>query len=198
MQPRSQETRLQLMEAALRLFSQHGYQAASVADICAAAGASKGAFYYHFASKQAIFLALMEAWLADLDANFQQAYRDNPDIPAALLQMSRIAGQVFQAADVNIAILLEFWIQSQRDPLLWQAAVAPYHRYQQYFAELIQSGIQSGAFQPVDPATASRLLVAAALGLLMQGLFDPHGADWAVEIENSIRLLVEGFACTPA
>lgn len=198
MQTRSIETRLQLMEAALRLFSQHGYQATSVAEICSAAGASKGAFYHHFPSKQAIFLALMEAWLADLDRSFQQAYQDSPDVASALLQMSHIAGQVFQAADVNLAILLEFWVQAQRDPVLWQAAIAPYRRYQQYFAGLIQSGIQGGAFRPVHAQTAARLLVATALGLLMQGLFDPQGADWAAEIESSVHLLLEGFACPAA
>lgn len=198
MQTRSLETRLQLMETALRLFSQHGYQATSVAEICSAAGASKGAFYHHFPSKQAIFLALLEAWLADLERSFQQAYQNSADISAALLQMSRIAGQVFQAANVNIAILLEFWVQAQRDPVLWQAAIAPYHRYQQYFANLIQSGIRGGVFRPMDPASASRLLVATALGLLMQGLFDPQGADWAAEVESSVRLLLEGFACPAA
>lgn len=198
MQSRSLETRLQLMEAALRLFSQRGYQATSVAEICSAAGASKGAFYHHFPSKQAIFLALMETWLADLDRSFQQAYQDSADLPTALLQMSRIAGQVFQAADVNLAILLEFWVQAQRDPELWQAAIAPYHRYQQYFAGLIRSSIQGGAFRPVHPETAARLLVATALGLLMQALFDPQGADWPAEIKSSVRLLLEGFACPAA
>ena len=64
MQTRSQETKNQILGAAYQLFSQSGYDATGVAEICQAAGVSKGAFYYHFPSKQAVFLELMDNWLA--------------------------------------------------------------------------------------------------------------------------------------
>ena len=49
------------MESAIKLFSSTGYNKASVDDICAQAGISKGAFYHHFKSKQELFLALLAA-----------------------------------------------------------------------------------------------------------------------------------------
>ncbi len=63
MQARSEETRTHILEAALRRFANHGYSAASVDEICAEAGVSKGAFYHHFPSKQALFLELLNEWL---------------------------------------------------------------------------------------------------------------------------------------
>ncbi|TQK44131.1 TetR family transcriptional regulator [Streptomyces sp. SLBN-118] len=58
-------TRDQIVEAADRLFYQHGYEHTSFADIAGAVGLSRGNFYYHFKSKDAILNAVIEARLAD-------------------------------------------------------------------------------------------------------------------------------------
>ncbi|SHE97779.1 transcriptional regulator, TetR family [Kaistia soli DSM 19436] len=53
-------TREMLLASAARAFARAGYSGASVDDIAEDAGFSKGAFYSNFASKEAIFLALLE------------------------------------------------------------------------------------------------------------------------------------------
>lgn len=58
--PPSPEARERLMRAALELFTQRGYSAASVREICAAAGVTKPVLYYYFKSKEGIYLQLME------------------------------------------------------------------------------------------------------------------------------------------
>ena len=58
------EHRYALTGAALDEFSEHGYDAASVNRILAAAGMSKGQLYHHFANKEALYLALVE-WTID-------------------------------------------------------------------------------------------------------------------------------------
>ena len=58
-------TRDRLLQAAMDVFASKGYHGAVVDDIVAASDTSKGAFYHYFPSKQAIFLALMDA-LGDL------------------------------------------------------------------------------------------------------------------------------------
>jgi len=60
MQQRSEETRTKIMDSAIKLFSTRGFNTASVDDICEEAGISKGAFYHHFESKQALILALLD------------------------------------------------------------------------------------------------------------------------------------------
>jgi AcrR family transcriptional regulator len=57
-------TKERILDAAVEVFARKGYHGSGVEDIVAAAGASKGAFYHYFASKQAIFLTLMDT-LAD-------------------------------------------------------------------------------------------------------------------------------------
>ena len=55
---RSEATRQLLLEAAGRVFAAKGYEGASVSDIAAAAGFTKGAFYASFASKEEVFLEI--------------------------------------------------------------------------------------------------------------------------------------------
>ncbi|WP_220700679.1 TetR/AcrR family transcriptional regulator [Mycetocola tolaasinivorans] len=54
----SEQTRRDLLEAAARTFAAHGYEGASVGDIAAEAGYTKGAIYAHFGSKENLFLEL--------------------------------------------------------------------------------------------------------------------------------------------
>ncbi len=193
MQTRSIETRHQILEAAYREFSKYGYQAASLDEICASAGVSKGALYHHFPSKQAVFLAILDEWLAQLDHSFTLARMEAHTIPEAMLKMADMAGGAAQSADVRLTIMLEFWLQAARDPVIWAAAVAPYRRYTDYLVELIQHGVNEGSLRNVDAQAAARAIVALAMGLLMQAMFDPQSTDWANEAHQAVELLINGL-----
>jgi AcrR family transcriptional regulator len=54
-------TRGQLVEVATRLFAEHGYEGTSIEAVLAAAGVSRGALYHHFAGKEALFRAVIDA-----------------------------------------------------------------------------------------------------------------------------------------
>lgn len=59
---RSERSRTQILDAALKLFSHKGYGATSVSDIADAAGLSKGNVYHHFPDKETIFRELLDQY----------------------------------------------------------------------------------------------------------------------------------------
>jgi AcrR family transcriptional regulator len=59
---RSEKSRTQILDSALKLFSHKGYGATSVRDISEDAGLSKGNVYHHFPDKEAIFRALIDRY----------------------------------------------------------------------------------------------------------------------------------------
>lgn len=193
MQRRSEETHANILETAHRLFARNGYDATGVAEICTEAGVSKGAFYHHFATKQAVFLELTNGWMNSLENAFNLTMQSTSDFPQALLQMAEMVGQAFQLLDVRHSIFLEFWAQARRDPVVWEAVIAPYQRFQAYFSRLIRLGIEQGTLHPVDPDQAARTLISLAIGLLMQAMFDPQAANWGEDTRQSIELLLDGM-----
>jgi len=192
---RSEETRASILDAALRRFSIAGYNAASVDDICNDAGVSKGAFYHHFPSKQALFLALLDGWLQIINAALESLRQ--PTVPATLLHMTRLLPLVFESADERLPMFLEFCLQASRDDKVWEAMIAPYRHYRAYFSKLIEDGIAEGSLKPVDAQAAAQLILSLAVGLLVQGLLDPQGADWPKVAEQSMAILMNGLAREP-
>jgi AcrR family transcriptional regulator len=63
-----QETRERILDAAVKVFASKGYHDTKVDDIVSESHTSKGSFYFHFPSKQEIFLALVDTF-ADLLEN---------------------------------------------------------------------------------------------------------------------------------
>jgi AcrR family transcriptional regulator len=191
MQQRSEETQAQIIKSAIKLFSAHGYTAASVDMICKHAGISKGAFYHHFESKQALFLALLDGWLTTIDSSIE-ASREKT-VPETFLQITEAYPYIIKTASQGLPMFLEFWLQASRDEKIWQASITPYRRYHKYFTALIKKGVEEGSFVEVDPEIASRLIVSTAMGLLLQSLLDPEGAKWEKVAKESSDMLVNSL-----
>ena len=190
MQQRSQDTHNRILMAAVSEFSQNGYDATSVAQICNAASVSKGAFYHHFTSKQALFLELFESWLNLLDQQLNLIRSQANSVPDALILMTDLMGDIYRSAGGNLPIFLEFWNQARHDPDVWQEVIDPYRRYQQYFANIIQEGITEGTLMEVDPQSTAQVMVSLAVGLLLQGTLDPEGSDWPKVTRYGFQLIL--------
>jgi AcrR family transcriptional regulator len=181
------------MQVAEACFASQGYDATGLTEICRQAGVSKGAFYYHFPSKQALFLELLNAWLQRLDAQLEGVRADSTGVPDAILRMAKMMQTIIQEQQGQLPILFEFWVKAARDPVIWEAAVAPYRRYRDYFATMIRSGVESKALHADDPHLVAQMLVSLAIGLLLQGLLDADGTDWGDVTVRSVSMLLHSM-----
>jgi len=193
MQERSDKTISKIMNAAIKLFSHSGYDAASVADICKEAGVSKGAFYHHFPSKQSLFLEIVNQWLHGLDEHLFAAH-SSENVPQTIISIAGSLGLIFQQAKGQLPMYLEFMVQANRDRAVWDAAIAPFRYYQSHIAQLLEQGKAEGSIRAeVDAATAARVLISLAVGTLLQSVVDSNAADWGQVAEGGIRMIVDGI-----
>jgi hypothetical protein len=54
--------------------------------------------------------------------------------------------------------------------------------------------MDEGSLKPVDPEVAAQVILSLAVGLVLQGVLDPHGSDWEKAARESIRILMNGLA----
>ncbi|MCZ8373946.1 MAG: TetR/AcrR family transcriptional regulator [Beijerinckiaceae bacterium] len=78
---RSVNAREKLLEAAVKLVRSKGFAATSVDDLCGEAGVTKGAFFHHFPSKEALGIAAAEHWSKMTGALFAAAPYQQVDEP---------------------------------------------------------------------------------------------------------------------
>ncbi len=194
-QQRGEETRSHILDVAGELFAGRGYDATSVADICARSGVTKGAFYHHFASKQAVFLELRDRWLAPLETQLQLARDPAETLPQLLQRVADMPGALFAEAgeDQRRQVFLELLSAARQDPTILPAMLAPMHRYRERFAHLVKAGIHEGTLRKVDRDLAAQVLVSLGFGLVVLSLLDPHGADWGDISSRAMPLLMQGL-----
>jgi AcrR family transcriptional regulator len=92
-QARSESTRSALIAAARQAFITHGYAGTSTPDLVEAAGVTRGALYHHFADKEALFRAVVEAESAAVAAEIEAA-----SAGASLVESLIQGGEAYLAA----------------------------------------------------------------------------------------------------
>src|SRR5256885_16759684 len=104
-------TRSKLVDAALKLFATSGYEHATVDDISQAAGYSKGAYYFHFSTKDDILLELLRIWTEDRTRILETAVGPASD-PRGVLHDTLSGFFSYTEAPRWPGVLLEFWSQA--------------------------------------------------------------------------------------
>lgn len=79
--PELGDARTRLLDAALRLIRERGFAATSVDDLCTAAGVTKGSYFHHFKTKEALGVAAAERWIELTSAFFAAAPYHEPEDP---------------------------------------------------------------------------------------------------------------------
>jgi TetR/AcrR family transcriptional repressor of nem operon len=79
--PELGDARTRLLDAALRLIRERGFAATSVEDLCTAAGVTKGSYFHHFKTKEALGVAAAQRWTELTGAFFAAAPYHEPNDP---------------------------------------------------------------------------------------------------------------------
>lgn len=191
---RSQETRSSILAAAEQSFAERGYDVTSVDSICRAAGVSKGAFYHHFPSKGSVFVALLNAWLAELDRQFALMQTSGASVPQQVAAMAAGVDEIYHLAGTKWNILLEFWAKSKADPEVARSTVDMIRRYQVFFRQVLERGVAEGSLAIKDVDLTATVVLSVVLGLLLQGILDPEGQDWGALMERALAMLMESMS----
>lgn len=103
---RGQRRKSELMEAAVRIFAEKGFQGTSVAEIVRDVGAGKGVFYWYFDSKEALFGEILREALVEL-RRFQAEAISDCDDPVERIALGIKASLRYFAENRHLFAMLE-------------------------------------------------------------------------------------------
>jgi AcrR family transcriptional regulator len=169
--PRRTEVRTRILEAAAAVVAERGLAAASLDQVAAAAGFTKGAVYSNFASKDELFLALLETQVSGRVAGVERTLATARTVPEALAAVSAELAR----PDARTQLLLgEFWQRAVRDPAVAAAFAESRRRLR---ARVVEAAAAFLAGLPQDtgwtPEALAVVVVALANGLAFEELADP-------------------------
>jgi AcrR family transcriptional regulator len=153
------------LDAAERLIRTRGYELMSVQDVLDEVGASKGAFYHYFASKEALLEAVVER-MTDTAMAVVQPIAADPDLPAAekLQAVFSVAGRWKTERSDLLLALIRSWYSAENDLVRLRVARAGAARLTPLLAGIIRQGAADGAFDPTSPDHTAAILMALFTG----------------------------------
>ena len=164
------QTRVKLIEAAELVFVRVGFDAASVEQIAAEAGFSRGAFYSNFESKDELFLELLDKKRSETQDDLDTIFREKKDAKGRFVAAREWYANQSQERTWTV-IKTEFSLRALRKralrkrlSTLWQQEL------ETYSALLDQYFLEAGLTSPESPRTIAVSLLATAQGLGMMSL----------------------------
>ena len=181
---RGSERRVQLLDAARRLFAEQGYHGTTVGDVCDALGVGKGVFYWYFPSKEALFSELLQDSLLALRRSQQIAIESARD-PIERIEKGIRASILFFRSDPGFLEVIRIAARYDEFALLVE-------RGQQIVvadtANHIKEGMAAGMIRHGDP----ELMAHGVLGAIFHFVEVYFGM--AVDSEDRPQLAEEAVA----
>jgi TetR/AcrR family transcriptional repressor of nem operon len=185
-----------LLDAAVHVIRSKGYSAARVEDICAEAGLTKGAFFHHFASKEACAIAAAGRFAASADAMFEAApYRRLPDPRDRVLGYVDFRKAILRGELAQFTCLLGTMVQEAYDS--HPAIRAACDRYISEHAERLRADIAEAKARYAPGASWTPESAALYSQAVLQGAFilakAKRGPEVAADCLDHLKRYFEGL-----
>jgi AcrR family transcriptional regulator len=188
----SEQTKKKVADASRALFVQKGYKATSIEDIVAATGSSKGNIYYHFKSKEGLFLYLIGEW----DREWEQKWQEKESLYTTSTEKLYGFAEQMVLDDLNHPLTKaadEFFRNEEKENDIEERIsemVAGHLRFNQ---QLIQQGIENGEFKHNNVENLAIILESLIIGLSQMSR-KSNQEDVLILYNQAIRVFLHGIA----
>jgi TetR/AcrR family transcriptional regulator len=113
------KTKKAIFESAIKVFSNYGYTGATMDDVVARAGVAKGSLYYHFKSKEELFIFIIKEGRNLINEEIEEATKDVTD-PYEIIKVSAKVQlkYVYENKDLFKVIISQLWGTGERNNML--------------------------------------------------------------------------------
>jgi AcrR family transcriptional regulator len=183
----AEKRRRQILQAGITLFSQKGYEGATIPGIAALAGLAPGTIYLYYAGKRELFVAVIEELIVSPLADI---FKDNSsaDFPATLRNV--LANRLNMLESDITKNLVSLMSEIQRQPELRELFVERLiHPFLSRMAKLYQTKMDAGEFRRFDSTLIVRAIGGMIIGLTI--LKSLEGAESPLSRMQRDRVVAE-------
>ncbi|HEY3142734.1 MAG TPA: TetR/AcrR family transcriptional regulator [Acidimicrobiales bacterium] len=185
-----EETRTRLVQAAVQVFAERGYEGARVTDIAREAGLSSGAIYAHYCSKAELLVDAIRAHGPKELSRLIAAGDVRTPVPDLLV---RLGSSLEQRDGTQGSLLLEAMAAARRDPELATVLATNLADREGVIASLVRHGQDTGDLDDdVSADVLARFCLLVVLGAMVARVLDlprTDPTDWS----HFIARLVDGL-----
>jgi len=189
----------ELVAAALDVFVERGYEAATLADVARHAGVTKGTIYLYFESKEALFKAVVRETIVPVIAQGEALAQSFTGSARELLERLvreywRLVGET-RLAGIPKLMMAEAATFPELTSFYYDEVVTRGHRL---MAGVIERGVKNGEFRPVNVMVAAKLAMAPLMhAAVVRRAFAscmPEGFNVQNYLDTHIELYLHGIA----
>lgn len=187
-----EETRAKLIQSARRAFAEKGYAAASMDELTAEAGLTRGALYHNFGDKRGLLQAVVNQMDAEMAERARVIASQAANDWEVLLAEGIAYIEMALEPEVQRIVLLD-GPAFLGDPSQWPSQNSCLLTTQQTVARLMEQGV----VKPMDAEAAARLLNGAALNAALWVAASDHPQDVLPKAIEAFRFLAGGLLAAP-
>ena len=186
----NRSVRDKILAAAVSLFAEYGYHAATMRDIARIAGIQAASIYYHYPSKQALLVEIMESHMRQLNANLERIVSKHNAIQQSLYEA------ISNHIRLHTTFKSEFFIIDTEIRALEgenrREILALRDRYEALIQELLREGMEQGVLRQTDVKISSYAIIAMCTEVAQW--FRPAGRlSVQLVIEMYFQMVTEGL-----
>jgi AcrR family transcriptional regulator len=172
---RQARTRELLMDSAAAVAAQRGIERASLDEVAERAGFTKGAVYANFASKEELFLAMLDAHFEARLDELDRIVSTEADPDAQAREAAQGLMRVLEAHPAWHRLFFEFALYATRNEGFREQLVARYRSMRERLAGLLAERVERLGIDPVlPPAEVAAMAFAMANGMALERLLEPE------------------------
>lgn len=138
----------EIVRAALHIFRQKGYHATSMQDIADAVGLHKGSLYHHIASKEELLGTIFQQAFTSFLERAEAIAASGAPPPEKLRQLLHAHVDAVAGRLDEVTVYLDEW--RMLGEAQFQVLAQQRNRYQELLGDVLEAGVECGAFRPVD------------------------------------------------
>ena len=179
------QRKYQILDAALEVIVNKGYEGSSMSDIVQKSNMSKGAIYWYFKSKKEVYLALVNHMVHYYSPTLNHIVEDNQPASVQLKGLFSFFIAQYETNPTIFKAVAVFWSLAGRDDEFKEKFDKVYSEFFALIEKIVAKGVDSNEFKNIDCKIASLSIMVNIESTIWFTLFENYGIS-ATEYMNTI------------